>query len=220
MKAEPRKKIVLVDDHVIIREGLKELIEKIGPYSVVGEYDDGKAFINDLETVKGSDLVLMDVTMPEMDGDEVLDHLNSIGLKLPILYLTLNTDEKRLIQLFHKGARGCLLKNCTGKMLKNALDAVLNYGYYHNDLLEMALKEPSRKEPHNVILDQLKHREKEFLKLICNPCEYTYEQIADIMNVQFRTVDGYRESIFRKFAIKSKAGLVLFVLNNDLIKYM
>ena len=67
-----------------------------------------------------------------------------------------------------------------------------------------------------MIVEQLSHREREFLKLVCHEGEYTYDQIAGIMGVQHRTVDGYRESIFEKFAIKSKTGLVLFVLKHQL----
>ncbi|MEZ5172152.1 MAG: helix-turn-helix transcriptional regulator [Bacteroidia bacterium] len=73
------------------------------------------------------------------------------------------------------------------------------------------------KEPRQVILEQLTDREREFLKLVCDEQEYTYEQIASMMGVHRRTVDGYRESIFDKFDIKSKAGLVLFLVRNDLL---
>ncbi len=70
------------------------------------------------------------------------------------------------------------------------------------------------------MLDRLSEKEREFLKWVCDVNEYTYEQIADLMNVQHRTVDGYRESIFDKFGIKSETGMVLFVLRHKLFDYL
>ncbi len=96
-------------------------------------------------------------------------------------------------------------------------------GYYHNEFLTYSLRantyEKKRSEQ-EIALEKLSPKEKEFLKLVCDAKEYTYEQIADIMNVQHRTVDAYRESIFAKFGIKSKTGLVLFVLKHKLFGYL
>jgi two-component system invasion response regulator UvrY len=78
----------------------------------------------------------------------------------------------------------------------------------------------TKKTEQEKVLEQLTEREKEFLKLICHEKEYTYEQVADQMKVQHRTVDGYRESLFDKFGIKSKTGLVLFVLKHNLFIYL
>jgi len=220
---ETKKTIVLVDDHVIIRNGLKELIEKIGPYQVSGEYDNGLEFVNDLPLKKNADLIIMDISMPEMDGDEAIDIMKSRAIDIPVLILTLNQDENRIVRLFRKGVRGCLQKNCTAAIMKEALQEIFRYGYYHNELLTRALHSeqlPAKKTEQEIILEKLSQREKEFLKLICHEDEYTYGQVADKMNVQHRTVDGYRESIFEKFGIKSKTGLVLFILRHKLFDHL
>jgi two-component system, NarL family, invasion response regulator UvrY len=144
-------------------------------------------------------------------------------VKIPVLILTLNEDENLIIKLFRSGVRGYLKKNCTASSLKEALEAIFNGGYYHNEFLAYSLKNnaaPDRKSEQEKILEQVTQREKEFLKLVCHEKEYTYEQIADQMNVQPRTVDGYRESIFEKFAIKSKTGLVLFILRHKLLDHL
>lgn len=207
--------ICLVDDHVIIRNGLQELIEKLGPYKVIQQYDNGRALLDAVEKMPTPDLIIMDVSMPQMSGDEVMQEFKERSIKIPVLVLTLNEDENLVIKLFRLGARGYLKKNCNSSQLKQAIDEIIRCGYYHNEFLTLSLQNNSvenKKGEQDQILEQLTAREREFLRLVCHEKEYTYEQIADQMKVQHRTVDGYRESIFEKFNIKSKTGLVLFIL--------
>lgn len=213
------RNIVLIDDHVIVRNGLKELIEKLGSYSVTAQFDSGKAFLKDLHVLPKPDLIIVDLNMPEMNGFELVEELKNLGNEQIILILTLDSDEQTIIRLFRNGVRGFLKKNCSAEVLKSALDSIFTTGYYHNEFLALSLRKeveiapPSGKEK---ILVQLTEREREFLKWVCHEQEYTYDQIADRMQVSARTVDGYREAIFDKFAIKSKTGLVLFVLKHQL----
>lgn len=154
-----------------------------------------------------------------MNGEALLTHFKNNGISIPVMVLTLDSDEQTIIRLFRNGARGYLKKDCDAETLKKALEAIFTAGYYHNEFLALSLQRelssiaPSVQEN---ILAQLTEREREFLRFVCHEAEYTYEQIADKMNVTPRTVDGYRENIFDKFAIKSKTGLVLFVLKNKL----
>jgi two-component system, NarL family, invasion response regulator UvrY len=219
MNNELLKRIVLVDDHVVVRNGLKELVEKLGPYQVVGQFGNGCEFVESLAKEPLPDLAIVDLNMPEMDGLEVMEHLNQINSSLPVIMLTLSDDEKTIVHLFKLGARGYLLKNCSGEMLKNAIQQVLSSGYFHNEFLTLMLNhefQPAKQNDENDILSKLSGREREFLKWVCHEDEFTYEQIADRMNVQPRTVDGYREILFEKYGIKSKTGLVLFVLKYKL----
>jgi two-component system invasion response regulator UvrY len=210
------KQIILVDDHVIIRNGLKELIEKLGPYKIMQEFDSGQAFLDSLPEVTGKcDLVIMDISMPEMSGDEVIRQMNDRGVNIPILVLTLAEHDDLIVKLFRMGVRGYLKKNCTAVVMKEALNEIFIRGFYHNEFLTYSLKNNQavpKKSEKEVVLDRLTARERDFLKWTCHEEEYTYVQMADKMQVSLRTVDGYRESIFEKFGIKSKAGLVLFVL--------
>jgi DNA-binding NarL/FixJ family response regulator len=213
--------IVLVDDHVVVRNGLKELIEKLGPFQVVAEYDNGQDLVDAYPFQ--ADLIIMDITMPTMDGDEAMQILNERDCRIPVLILTLNTDDQRMIKLFRLGARGYLQKNCSAQIMKEALSEIFRTGYYHNEFLTYSLKHeaaPKKKSEQEIILEQLTDRERQFLKLVCHEEEYTYDQIASLMNVQHRTVDSYRESIFQKFSIKSKTGLVLFVLKHRLMEVL
>lgn len=216
-----KKSLVLIDDHVIVRSGLKSLIEKQGPYSVVAEFDCAEDFLADLADIPKIDLILLDLSMPGMGGEALVKELKKIQYDCPILILTLNNDENAIIRLFRTGVKGYLLKNCAPTILKKAIESVIDGGYHHNDFLTLSLtnddsnNDKISKEEQTV--QKLTEREREFLKLVCNDQEFTYHQIADQMDVTFRTVDGYRESLFDKFGIKSKTGLVLFVLKNKLI---
>jgi two-component system invasion response regulator UvrY len=213
------KRIVLVDDHVIIRNGLKELIEKLGPFEIIAQFDNGRELVDQVSSLV-CDLIIMDITMPEMDGDEAMAVLNEINISIPVLILTLNQDDQKIIKLFRMGVRGYLQKNCTATAMRDAITEIFRCGYYHNEFLAMSLRAKEttveRKDPQREIIEQLSERERVFLKLVCHDKEYTYEQIASLMGVQPRTVDGYRESIFSKLAIKSKTGLVLLVLRHKL----
>ncbi len=219
---ESKKSIVLVDDHVLVRAGLKELIAKLGPYTVVAEFSSGDEFLSALPFKKEVDLILLDLSMPGKTGDEVVEVLSLRGFKIPIMILTLNSDDATIIKLFRNGVRGYLRKDCGAATFKLALEEIFRCGYYHNEFLTMSLLEnpEKKKTEQEKILDALTVREKEFLKLVCHEKEYTYEQIAEAMTVQHRTVDGYRESIFEKFRIKSKTGLVLFVLKHKLFELL
>ncbi len=217
------KKIVLIDDHKVVRNGLRMLIEKLGPYKVILEFDNGAELIKDLILIKGADLLVMDIAMPELDGEATVERLNELGIEVPVLVLTLTHDDDRVVKLFRMGVRGYLMKDSPADALRNALKAVFDTGYYHNEFLTYSLLHEQKATPKSkaeIILEQLSQREREFLKLVCHEAEYTYDQIAGEMGVQHRTVDGYRESIFEKFEIKSKTGLVLFVLKYQLIELL
>lgn len=214
-----KQRIYLVDDHTLIRHGLQELVEKLGPYKVTKQFDNGQALLEDLAAESLPDLIIMDHNMPQMNGQDVMQAFRDKNVQVPVLMLTLNEEENLIIQLFRLGVRGYLKKNCTADELKKAINSILSSGYYHNEFLTLSLQHnevPNKKGEQEKILEQLTAREREFLKLVCHEKEYTYEQIADQMGVQHRTVDGYRESIFEKFNIKSKTGLVLFILKHRL----
>jgi DNA-binding NarL/FixJ family response regulator len=211
--------IYLVDDHPIVRNGFKALIEKMGAYIVKQQFDNGQELIDALPFTDNPDLIIMDLTMPVMDGAETVRELKKRSIATPVLILTLETSEKTIIELFRTGIRGYLPKSCTADVLKKAIDDILGTGYYHNEMLMKALttEQHEVKDEKGRVQQHLTDREKLFLQLVCNEQELTYEQIADQMGVSRRTVDGYRESIFEKFSIKSKTGLVLFAIKYGLI---
>ena len=212
--------IFLVDDHPIVRNGLKALVERLGNYKVTAEYDNGEELINDFPFSAPPDLIIMDLAMPIMDGTETVIALKQKGSKIPVLILTLETDERTIVTLFRLGIRGYLPKSSTADVLRKAISDVMGTGYYHNEMLAKALLSPNEVvlDERQQVLAQVSQRERDFLKLVCDENEPTYEQIANIMEVSRRTVDGYRESLFTKFNIRSKTGLVMFAIKYGIVK--
>ena len=220
MKKQPYKKIALVDDHVVVRNGLKELIELMGTYQVSNQFDNGSELIAALPFRSPPDLIIVDLNMPVMNGVETMKHLSAAGVDIPVLILTLNTADATIIELFRLGVRGYLEKDCTAQSLQKAIEGIFKTGYHHNDLLAKALiaeNKPVPKDEREEILKQITPRELEFLRLVCDANEYTYEQMRHEMGVSLRTVDGYREALFEKFSLKSKTGLVLFAIKHKLV---
>jgi two-component system invasion response regulator UvrY len=214
--------IILLDDHNIVRQGLKELIEKLGPFKVSQEFDNGVDFLISFTQKQETDLIILDLSMPGMKGDEVMEKLNKKEVKTPVLILTMSEDEAMIIKLFRLGIKGYLRKSCSAEELRNAINEIFTTGYCQNEYLTYSLQtnlEEKKKKELEHILEQITPRERQFLKLVCHEKEYTYPQIAEEMSVELRTVDGYRDSIFKKFGIHSKTGLVLFVLRNKLLEH-
>jgi len=211
--------IFLVEDHVIVRNALKDLIEKLGNYKVTGEYDNGEELVQNIHTGK-VDIIVLDLDMPVMNGEETMRWMKKNNISIPVLVLTFDKSDATIISLYKLGVRGYLSKTCSGPTLKKAIDDIIETGYYHNELLSNALRRDlanPRIDEKSLILKQLSERELEFLLLVCNKEEYTYEQISGIMKVSRRTIEGYRESVFDKFNIKSKTGLVLFAIKYGLV---
>lgn len=207
-------KLCLIDDHVIVRNALKGLIEKLGNYKISHQFNNGKELTEALPLTDEPDLLIMDLNMPEMDGKTTMQWMKSNNVKYPVLILTLDTSDKTIIELFRLGVRGYLPKHTTSDLLKKAIDDIVTSGYHHNELLTKALitDQQNVNDDHKKILEKITDREILFLQLVCDEAEYTYDKIAEKMGVHRRTVDGYRESLFEKFNLKSKTGLVLFAI--------
>ncbi len=212
-------KLFLIDDHAVVRNGLKSLIERLGDYQVIDEFDHGQQLMQAFPFKTQPNLIIMDLMMPVMDGTATMKALKEKEIDVPVLMLTLETDESKIINLFRLGIRGYIPKSASADILKKAIDDVLFTGYYHDEMMVKALRGGADSvigETERIIA-QVTERERTFLELVCDEAEPTYEQIADQMGVSRRTVDGYRESLFRKFSVKSKAGLVVFAIKYGLV---
>jgi len=205
------KHIAIVDDHTKFREGLCVLIGLFPDYSVIFDAANGKEFISLLDPLHLPDILLLDIVMPEMDGYAlsvwVCKHYPSIR----ILALSTMDTELSIIRMIRAGARGYLHKDAEPAELKQAFEAVLTYGYYYNEAVARKIFRPVH--PHAVyetsaLLDTLTEKELAFLKLTCS--EMNYYEIAREMSLSVRTIDGYRDALFRKLHVSTRVGLVLF----------
>lgn len=202
--------ICIIDDHEIVRQGLKDLLEKLGGFKVVYEFENGLTFLNSLPLEIQPDVFILDYSMPNMSGIEVLKSLEDKEDEYKVLLLTQHFDENIINEAYNHGARGFLHKNCSAHDLKYAIENIVNIGY--NNVSEI-LKRIKHYEPKNADATEvinLTSRELEFLTLVCDENEYTYDQMGEIIGVSVKSIDSYRAQLFEKFNIKSKVGLVLF----------
>lgn len=208
--------ISIIDDHTIVRQGLKDLLEKLGGFKVVSEFENGQQFLNSLPLETQPDVFILDYSMPNMNGIEVLKVLEEKEEEYKVLLLTQHFDETIINDAYNFGARGFLHKNCSAHDLKFALENIVKIGYNNVSEILKRIKNYDALQPKTKEIIELTPRELEFLKLVCNEKEYTYEQMAEIIGVSVKSIDGYRTGMFEKFNIKSKVGLVLFSFKHKL----
>jgi DNA-binding NarL/FixJ family response regulator len=158
--------------------------------------------------------------MPHLSGIEVLQSLEQRELNYLVLLLTQHFEEDIIAAAYQHGARGFLNKSCTAEDLTMVIENIVNNGYHNiTDILTHIKRNnyfPRVTTKGKKI--ELSSRELEFLRHVCDQRELTYEEIAGLMKVSEKTVDGYRSSIFDRYKIKSKVGLVLFSFKYKLTK--
>jgi two-component system, NarL family, invasion response regulator UvrY len=209
--------LALVDDHTLLRSGLANLLRELG-YKVLCEATNGNDFIEQLKTCPMPDVVLLDINMPVMDGYETALWLKKNHPEVKVLALSMYDDEYAIIKMLKNGARGYILKDADPAELRRAINAVLDKGFYHSDLVTGTLIHTINHDEDNTRpnISGLNAKEVDFLKLVCT--EMTYKEIADKMCISPRTVDGYRDDLFEKLGVKSRVGLVLFAIKNGIVK--
>ncbi len=207
--------IAVVDDHHLFRSGLINLIHSFGPkFEITSESANGKEFISKLNDQK-PDIVLMDLHMPVMDGFETSSYLKANFPEIKVLVLTMMEEESTMIKMLKLGIKGFLSKDVEPAELKNALETIASKGFYYTDYVTGKLLNAITDTHSNAAHEQLNEREKKFLELACS--EYTYKEIADIMCLSIKTIDGYRNNLFEKLNAKSRVGLVLCAIKNKLV---
>lgn len=204
--------VALVDDHTILRKSLAVLVEMQEGYRVVLEADNGNHFKQLLKTNPAPDIVLLDITMPVMGGVDTAKWLREDYPEVKILALTMVKNEMVVIRMLKYGARGYLLKDCETAELRNALREVIEAGYYYNDILTPKMV---RRGP-DADLPELNNQELSFLRWACT--DMTHKEIAAEMQVSPRTVDGYRDSLFRKLNVSSRVGIAIYAIKNGFVQ--
>lgn len=219
MKEVQKIKVALADDHVLLRRGLAAVVDSFGDYSVLFEADHGKHFMEQIQQYGEPDIVLLDINMPEMDGYATAQWLKEHYPLVQIIALSMYDNENAIIKMFKAGVKGYLLKDSEPPELKTALDSVYQKGYYYSELvtgrLIHSINQMDTIEKEKATQPLLNEREKEFLKLACT--EMTYKEIAEKMFLSPRTIDGYRDALFEKLQLKTRVGLVMYAIKNEIV---
>lgn len=211
--------IALVDDHVLLRNGLTTLVELIG-FKVLFEADNGEECIKKINAGYTPDLILMDINMPVLDGFDTTLWLKQNRPEIKVLALTMTDDENAVIRMLKNGARGYLLKDTNPVELKTAIYAAVKNGFYYSEMVSgrliHSLTGDDADSPTSHQAVHLTEKEIIFLKLVCT--ELVYKEIAAKMKLSPRTVDSYRDNLFSKLDIKTRTGLAVYAIKNGIVK--
>ncbi len=214
---DPVHTVGLVDDHVLVRSALAGLINTLGGYVVVLEAENGFMLEQILTNVPAPELIILDVNMPLMDGFETCDMLARDYPAVKVLALSMHSEESVIIRMIQAGAKGYLLKSADPLEIRKALDTLLRNDFYLpstiSERIVLGLGQNNVEEEE--IDADLNEKELEFLKLICS--EMSHKEISNKMNVSKRTVDYYRDGLFRKLNTKTRVGLVRYAIEHGLI---
>jgi len=216
----PKKfKIILVDDHTLLRDALSSLIHSFEEFSVINSLNNGTELIRALSDGYKPDIVLLDLNMPILDGFETAKWLNENYPEIKILILTMYDSEIALIRLLKVGVKGFLKKDTHPNELRVALNAVSENGYYYSQDTTGKLANLFQKNTDNqnfVEKAMLNESELEFLRLAST--DLTYKEIAAQLNLSPRAIDGYRDSLFEKLDVKSRVGLAIYAVKNGIVR--
>lgn len=209
-----KKQIFIIDDHELFCRSLEMMINSFDNYVVTFCGHNGRDLISKLHSIapERPDIILLDINMPVMNGIETMDWINANHPGLNVMILSINDNDETILKMIKKGIKGYLNKDISPKILKKALDDLINFGFYQSEQVTKALIASLNKE--NKVEIELKENELQFLKLACT--ELTYKEIAEIMELSPKTIDGYRDILFEKLDVKSRVGLVLYAVKNGL----
>ncbi|MFK5856538.1 MAG: response regulator transcription factor [Bacteroidota bacterium] len=212
-------KILLADDHKIVRDGIISLLSDEENLNIVCEAENGIQVIDKLKN-HDIDIIIMDISMPKMNGIECTINVKRLYPHIHVLILSMYNEEQYVSEVFSSGASGYILKSSGRDDLINAI-VTINAGkpYYSPEITQTYIE--SLAKPTNVsksgiqdVIDELTSREFEVLELIVN--EHSNLEIAEKLFISVRTVDAHRRNLINKIDVKNTAGLVKFAISNNL----
>ncbi len=214
-KVKDKIEIIIADDHMMIREGLKQLLELDGTMKVIAEANDGEECLNLLNRKIHPDILLLDINMPKKNGIEVLEYIKQNKIPVKVLILTVHNEVEYLLKAVDIGIDGYLLKDSSYDELKEAIDVVISGNTYIQPSLLPALNESME----DYALDKekiecLTKRELDVLRLISEGC--SNKKISDELTISERTVKNHISHIFRKIDVEDRTQAAVFAIRNKI----
>lgn len=211
-----KKRILLADDHAILRSGLRLMLSSQPDWEVVGEAASGAETIEKCELLQPH-LILLDVSMPGGSGLDILPALRRVAPGVRVLILTMYDDKHYLQEALRSGASGYVLKKAADTELITAIQAVLKGEFYvHHSMMRFVLEEVLDSQPSpSDEWEQLSEREQQVLQLVA--LGYTSAEIAEQLSLSPKTVETYRARGMEKLGLRSRAALVRYALQHGLI---
>jgi DNA-binding NarL/FixJ family response regulator len=208
-------KIALADDHAILRKGVAEILSKFQDMSVIMEAANGRELITKLASAATlPDVCIVDINMPEMNGYDTAAEIRRRWPEIKILALSMYDTELNVIKMLRNGANGYVLKDSDPEDLRVAVEKVHKDGFYYSELVTGRMLHILH-DPDGKMNVELNERELTFLGYCCT--ELTYKEIADKMFLSPRTIDGYREALFKKLSITTRTGLAMYAIKAGVV---
>lgn len=207
-------RVILADDHHLVREGLKALLEKAGDMEVVGEAEDGQAAVELAERL-APDVVVMDLGMPRLNGAEATARIAALGRPSRVVILSMYSDDTLVRETLLAGAAGYLLKRSITQELLQAIRAAHRGEIYLSPAISKALVAELKTHPAGSGFDQLTSREREVLQLIAEG--HTNQAIAHLMGISLKMVEKHRANLTAKLNVQDVAGLTRLAIKHGLV---
>lgn len=208
-------KVMIADDHSMIREGLKQLLELEGDFEVIAEACDGVECLDKLGTVK-PDILLLDINMPKMNGLDVLQKMKEKKMNVKVLVLTVHNEVEYLLKAVDIGVNGYLLKDSESAELKKAILAVIEgENYIQPSLIPVLNSKMIDRNTDNTKIEKLTKRELDVLKLLA--FGMYNKEVAEKLDISERTVKNHVSNIFKKIGVTDRTQAAVFAIRNNLI---
>ena len=207
-------RVLLVDDHTIVREGIRSCLAPYEKLEIAGEACNGQEAIGQARDL-GVDVVVMDITMPLMSGLEATEHLRREVPAAKVLILTVHDNVEYVHKIVNCGARGYVLKDASPEELAQAIESVNAGRSFFSREISGALVDFCMRQPAEESASDLSPRELQVLKLVARG--FSTKEIAAELNITFRTVETHREHIMRKLGIHNVAGLTRYAISKQII---
>lgn len=209
-------RIILADDHILFRQGIKRILDEISETQVVGEAGDGQEVVEMARTL-APDLVILDITIPKLNGIEACRQIRHLSPKVRILIVTMHRDKEYLYQAISAGAHGYLLKEDSDEELLAALETIRKGAIYVTKALAVVVSTDMSalvREGERIFPKSLTSREREVLKYICEG--KSNSEVGEILRISTRTVETHRANMMSKLNLKNTAELVRYAIQNGL----